>query len=129
MTEQRLAEIEARAKAATEGPWIESEMQVAAVTRGVIAVIPTPRVGGVFDCQQNKAFIAHAREDIPYLLTTLRAAEAREARLREALTERIDYHDHHGSMAEGADMPESAAHHDAIRKELETIRAELEQKP
>jgi hypothetical protein len=99
VTEQRLAEIEARAE------------------KAIAAYAKVPL---------QDTLISDTFDD---LLSALRAAEAREARLREALTERIDYHDHYGSMAEGADMPESAAHHDAIRKELETIRTALEQKP
>lgn len=42
---------------------------------------------------------------------------------RKLIQDRIDYHDVNGSMAEAADMPESAAHHDAIRKELEAMIA------
>jgi hypothetical protein len=34
---------------------------------------------------ENAAFIAASRADIPYLLTALAEAEAREKRLREAL--------------------------------------------
>jgi hypothetical protein len=73
----RVAAIRARAEAATRGPWW---------TEGVPAVyakIPKgrPNGEGIIDCvyygrkvpeaQANAEFIAHAREDIPWLLEQL----------------------------------------------------------
>ena len=64
LTEERIAEIRGREKAATQGPWVVQD-------KGAIPLIYGPdgeRVAKVIDHQEDVAFIAHAREDIPTLL-------------------------------------------------------------
>jgi len=59
----RLNEIEARANAATEGPWAASSGYVESGTATIVECSdPLP-----FD-QVNAEFIAHARTDVPWLL-------------------------------------------------------------
>jgi hypothetical protein len=68
---ERLDAIEARAKGATEGPWL-------AMLRSVIADGPYAEWSTVADSEQQKdvEFIAHARQDIPALIAALRAVLA-----------------------------------------------------
>ncbi len=63
ITKERLAEIKARCEAATEGPWEQEdcrENHIATATGMDIAHAPK---------QINAQFIAHARTDVPALLT------------------------------------------------------------
>ena len=79
-TERLLAEIEARLKAATEGPW----RYVAHNKRHPIETLDEPLMEA-FVCDEDDAeieiserdcvFIAHAREDIPWLLDVIRKKE------------------------------------------------------
>lgn len=101
---QRTKEIEARAAKATEGPWeadsVETEdgygkydTQEIADPRGKIVCEFSNSDGEVHaedhrwdeKARLNASFIAHSRADIPWLLSTLRAVEADNARLRAAL--------------------------------------------
>lgn len=59
LTEQQLTDIETRANAATPGPWLQSDF-------ADFAEIKSP----------DGAFIAHAREDVPALLTEVRRLRA-----------------------------------------------------
>ena len=70
----RLTEIEERANAATAERWKPDGRRVRAV-EGIVAECLTPQHGGTFACMDNAAFIAAAREDIPWLCQTLRAVE------------------------------------------------------
>ena len=72
MTPQRLAEIEARAKAATEGPWhcwngwpVEPQAceRIGPKIAGGVKGNPD-----IFGQKEDFEFIAHARQDIPDLL-------------------------------------------------------------
>lgn len=64
MTPERLAEIKARADAATKGPWKVAEQDLECWIAGPTVV---QNQEGAF-ARPNAAFIAHAREDIPDLL-------------------------------------------------------------
>lgn len=77
----RLAEIRARAEAATPGPW-EHEYDERDAWRvfGNPAMLTTVLTPGIPPRYSDAAFIAHAREDIPFLL-------AEVERLREGLRE------------------------------------------
>lgn len=99
---KRLAEITARAKAATEGPWEAGHLADDEVhcncryvfgnddRMGAVAEISvSEREDGSdgdnpppIEARANLEFIAHAREDIPYLLST---ATTLEHRLEQAL--------------------------------------------
>ena len=89
-----LAEIEARAEAATEGPW---QLPVA---RGLTVTLYGPTIGeshgrpvgknlgrihvGSSEYEANATFIAHARTDIPLLIAAIRARDAEIERLKKA---------------------------------------------
>lgn len=105
MTPEQLAAIEARAKAATEGPWYlrtNRHPDTRGRKWGWISIYPplsnsqdgVPGVRGEWTestpSQKNLAFIAHARTDIPTLLAAYRSKEAECARLREALRDARD---------------------------------------
>jgi hypothetical protein len=103
-TTERLKEIEERAKNATEGPWSEDQEDRGKIVSGLM---PDPEhVGGtiydwciaevagpfcvrptteLFDGTPNIAFIAHAREDVPWLLSLLQASQERERKMRRLL--------------------------------------------
>ena len=99
MDRDELAEIEARANAATPGPW----------TTHVVYRVITPRAGDdgylVADCgasespdccEGNAPFIAHARTDVPALVAEVRRLAAEVERL-SAMVPRWAY-THRGRM-------------------------------
>ena len=100
LTEEQKAEIRARADAATPGPWRhvhgrlrpQFKMIINQVSAGGRAVVAWAGFDGLDASKtQIKAdahFIAHAREDIPTLLSALEAANKR-ADEAEALVERL----------------------------------------
>ena len=73
MTAERLAEIEARANAATPGPWWPEH-------RGVMAegveIVDDCAVAGWDAYPENQAFIAAARTDVPALVAEVRRLTA-----------------------------------------------------
>lgn len=79
LTEERLVEIRGREKAASDGPWAVQD-------KGAIPLIYGPdgeRVAKVIDHQEDAAFIAHAREDIPALLDEVERLRAENEQLKE----------------------------------------------
>lgn len=97
MTEQRIAEIHARCEAATPGPWEwgvcnESWGEVEAESlKGVITLKDDypgyPECGEHLIMELSKPdadFIAHSREDVPFLLDQLAERDREIERLREA---------------------------------------------
>lgn len=80
---KRLAEIEQRAARATNGPWLTEKPKgenVGIFSPGIAICAVAPRQcvyadppGGSFP-ESDRQFIAHAREDIPWLIKTLRTA-------------------------------------------------------
>lgn len=95
MDEERLAEIEARANAATPGPWEAGESAFDSSTGGGSCLgvfAPTkysPRAllaNEVFD-EADAAFIAHARADVPDLVAEMR-------RLRDTLERLVHRAEH-----------------------------------
>lgn len=95
MTEQELMAIETRANAATAGPWVGHITQGCYDQLKVVFYRPSRKAGHVLDkpvpiaackvvygdidremAQDNMAFIAHARQDIPALLTEVRRLQA-----------------------------------------------------
>lgn len=101
-TPDRLSEIRARADAATPGPWEShgsSIVRPAGRKRNVAECWQQVGEGGevLYPARENAAFVAHSREDVPYLLATnaalradLAASRAREAAVREAADEMAD---------------------------------------
>lgn len=72
----RLSEIRARCEAATPGPWFNfGGWLIHTETDVEHNGIPHEKTIGSVKAQ-NAAFIAHARDDIPYLLSRLEKAEA-----------------------------------------------------
>jgi hypothetical protein len=127
----RLAEIRARAEAATPGPWrfmgherhnrgeLVSESG-ANVLFGLHCNDSTAELIGDRE-EQDTAFIAHAREDIPYLLAAMAEAQERIEAWKEA----------HDSLAVVKVIP-TAENHDRYRVAYERARALLapvEEKP
>ena len=81
LTDEQIKEIEARAEAATPGPWEQDtpyvDVKKSEFVRNAICVV------GV--CDQNRldaAFIAHARQDIPSLLDTIEAQQQENQQLK-----------------------------------------------
>ena len=73
MSEQAIQE---RVDAATPGPWSEDRLWV--------AVLEHPK-DDYAELPADVAFVSHAREDVPWLLSELAAAEARAVRAEAAL--------------------------------------------
>ena len=84
-----IGEIEARANAATAGPWEQTTGNFVVADCGCVPT--TGRIVAEVDCCKGKAhdltFIAAAREDIPRLCATLRAVEA----LAEEAEQEVEY--------------------------------------
>ena len=72
--EKRIAEIKTRANAATPGPWCVDSICVISPLLDIYITEP--------DSRNDAEFIAHSREDIPYLCKRLRAAEAERDELK-----------------------------------------------
>lgn len=97
MSDIDLDAIEARAKAATEGPWeshgqgVRAVASVAFCSDGFAYSVrgPQQRISG-HDATQNACFIAHAREDVPALTAEVRALRAQLASAREANKATLD---------------------------------------
>jgi hypothetical protein len=93
--QQRIAEITARCKAATPGPWetaicrdgkYSGRQCLVRASAGIGEVVGIRQLGHrqVKAVEENAAFIAHSREDIPFLLSQLAVKDAEIERLREA---------------------------------------------
>ena len=83
MTEQELAEIEARANAATPGPWDSAYGMTGTFVFEVLneddahcTIAELSR----FNQRNDAAFISHAREDIPALIAEVRRLRQRRCR-------------------------------------------------
>ena len=80
MTDNELAEIGARAKAATRGPWQNSprscDWNPGDDERGGLGFDiegpPEPQLRGQFSRWADAEFIAHARDDVPALVAEVR---------------------------------------------------------
>lgn len=82
MTNIDLDTIEARANAATEGPWsvystIQAESVVVGASGRLTATIATPSIAPDDYGFANAEFIAHARTDVPALVAEVRAERAK----------------------------------------------------
>jgi hypothetical protein len=97
--EQRITEIEARCEAATPGPYT---VGYECDGNGAHEILAGGRVIAKVDCDKNADFIAHARDDVPFLLSQLAAKDkeierqgtligqqAREMGRREGIIETI----------------------------------------
>lgn len=91
LSDERLAEIRARAEAATSGPWRkQGTNNLLCVTDGdgayIVARFPNATLHGK-NRDANAAFIAHARQDIPALLDHATTLAAEVAALRLLVTD------------------------------------------
>ncbi|MFE1205681.1 hypothetical protein ACFW5V_28755 [Streptomyces sp. NPDC058762] len=125
LTEQQLAAIQARADAATPGPWgtyrgLNARYTVQARPRttrngmendGDIATLPTDRTDA--DSYANARFLAHAREDVPALL----------AEIQRLTTERDAFADRVAEL----ERPATEAHRNEIRSSFTGLIAQASQ--
>lgn len=80
--EKMLQEIEQRANAATPGPWVHDPANNGAdiISHGIRGGMPVGRTWNGYQIDRNASanadFIAHARTDIPALLSAYRASQA-----------------------------------------------------
>jgi hypothetical protein len=132
LTEAQLAEIEAALAKATPGEWIyDPELWDSVITvdgdEGVcICDVEPPLIdlpGNDGEIEANARLIVLLRNRAPVLISALRAALAREAALREALTEALEWQqdgeDHApGCVAREGDGP-CSCWRPAARKALE----------
>ena len=86
----RLNEIRARAEAATPGPWVAYGNTVEQEKTGWHTVVGTEMTGQAYMAyerlttkNEDAIFIAHAREDIPYLLAEVERLRAASLRTQE----------------------------------------------
>lgn len=81
LTEERIAEIKARAEAATPGPWYHVLSAIVGTTTRPdddnTTCICNTEWGNATNVQPNAEFIAHAREDVPALLEEVERLLAR----------------------------------------------------
>lgn len=94
--EHRITEIEARATAATEGPWgiwrgekncyggTPRNIQTSKGTHRWICHVTLLKTLDAPQADDNAVFISHSREDIPYLLSLLRDRDAEIERLNHS---------------------------------------------
>lgn len=95
LSEQEIAEIEARVEAATPGPW-EFDPDVGGVAHYLLArstvtgrdtftLIDSDDDGYLFKRDEDGIFVAQSRQDVPALIRTLRHTQERLAQARAAL--------------------------------------------
>jgi hypothetical protein len=92
MTPQELDEIEARARAATEGPWTSvfncrdcDEIHMSSLTNGQLET-PCGAVDEKEATQKDREFIAHARTDVPKLVEEVRRLQREVDELQERVS-------------------------------------------
>jgi len=78
VTPDRLTEIQQRADAATDGPWVDHWWGIEGESVDVLVVQDDYE-----SSRQDFEFIAHAREDIPFLLAELARYQAAVQAVRE----------------------------------------------
>lgn len=83
LSKERLREIEARAKSATDGPWEAHEEDGGVLPEWAIWMPDAGHDGAMVEGKSDAEFIAHARADVPDLLAEVK-------RLRAGLTEALD---------------------------------------
>ena len=90
MSEKELAEIEARAEAATSGPWYSEDQGKVSQKGtpyhfvGVVAIVTDPATPSA---KRDQNFIAHARQDVPALCEEVRRLNGELAMAMDAVDE------------------------------------------
>jgi hypothetical protein len=134
----RLEAIRARAKAATRGPWNcytgetdhryvqqrswrgdnkSSAVSVCSIN-GPCIMVPNPQP------QANQEFIAHAREDVPWLLEQLRRQKAIDSACEDITTDFLEIMAKQGGLR--AMIEKTSPYYRELRDEVEKLRALLE---
>lgn len=90
--DERVAEIMAREAKATPGPW-NRDKEWSRVDNKYMQIVEL-RSGGI-DGESNADFIAHARSDIPYLLSRLQQARAVISAARKTRRNEMNSVEHH----------------------------------
>jgi hypothetical protein len=120
-TKKRVEEIETRASAATEGPWSDvrvgregdgnsrSHEEQICNQAGVGVLIVTH--DGSDEGRANGNFIAHARQDVPFLLDLVKKQAEEIAAWREFASARFAYNNRRpGARARNRSPPRTARH-------------------
>ncbi len=89
LSDAELAEIAARAEAATAGPWTLGQTLTGAnlairADNGRTLIAEVNPIAEIVDRTNNRAFIAASRSDVPRLLAHISALQAEKEKLREA---------------------------------------------
>lgn len=85
--DERIAEIRRRARGATPGPWRHEDRYIMALRVKSIAELPCGSVRHMDVDDRNAEFIAHARQDVPWLLERLDEARAALSRAEQELAD------------------------------------------
>ena len=83
LTDERIAEVEARCSNATPGPWASYEYMVLNTSEYSIVVCDSGENG---ESEKDAEFIAHARTDIPDLLAEVKALKAEKESMASVST-------------------------------------------
>ena len=121
LSDERLADIEARAEAATPGPWtgkIEPQRYpecddadlpgIVRSANGIEVAAVDERYGDGQNYEADTAFIAHARSDIPALLAELKELRAEREALEKAKNAEPDWWWRDLDPDENGDCPHQA---------------------
>lgn len=92
MTDADLAAIEARCEKATEGPW-ESDFQHAVCVYGPRGEDGERAFIGALEEETDRAFVEHARTDIPALLAEVRRLRTENEQIQKWAQTTLDYAD------------------------------------
>jgi len=117
----KISEIRGRAEKATPGPWERNLGFVNDEHGGLICSVLSSR--GKFELEiVNADFIAHSREDVPFLLDRLTALQQKNAALK---AERDEYHDKWAKQVSLCTLAQCEC--DELKKAYDT-NAEIHQK-
>jgi hypothetical protein len=113
-----IAEAKERADKATAGPWRQGDTDDNDLGDADCAYFPNGQwIGGPLECEEDAAFIANARQDIPALIAIIEEQEAAHAK------EQISWRD-----ALCAILKEQEAAHQTERKLWQTLMLELDER-
>lgn len=117
---ERIDAIEARANAATKGPW-EYHCAISGNYKCTVRFSSgsVATVHALLGQRDNGEFIAHAREDIPWLCTTLRAALAEIGRLTNVNACMMN-----DVVQSGLAQEDAVRERDDLRAQLATVQGE-----
>jgi hypothetical protein len=128
--------IEARANAATPGPWVQSQRDMWMVYRDGGGT-PEIDVGGGYDIKEDATFIAAARSDVPALVAEVRRlarwlrmiADRPDAEMQQAKTLHWDMRGWARYALDGIEAPAIAPQRAAVeRDDMGRANAELQER-